>query len=169
MRLRYPPKFICDEMLLKLSRWLRIIGFDVTAPQQKSDKELAEISEKEDRTILTRDKDLSNRKGINAIRIRSDALDEQLKQILKEFPIDELPLLISRCPSCNGELLAVRSDNIDKNTKVDRNIPLRIVASFEFIYLCTQCTKSYWTGTHWDRITNRLQEIGVRSNLPCQP
>ena len=47
-------KFIADEMLGRLARWLRILGSDVLY-LNASDDELLLITEKEKRTLLTRD------------------------------------------------------------------------------------------------------------------
>ena len=169
MSLKIPPKFICDEMLKKLARWLRIIGFDVTDPQVKNDRQLAKISQEEGRIILTRDKDLSNMKEVFALRIYSDDLMEQLEQVLKEYPPKDSSSQITRCPSCNGELQAIRSDDVDRSLVDKRNIPKRILTSYDMIYLCTLCTKSYWTGSHWDQISDKLQKLGVDPLLPGLP
>ena len=54
-------KFLCDQMLGTLAKWLRIYGFDTFyANRDISDSELLDISKKENRILITRDKKSSN-------------------------------------------------------------------------------------------------------------
>lgn len=48
-------KFICDDMLGKLARWLKILGFDTYYEKDLPDNKLLKIALVEDRIILTRD------------------------------------------------------------------------------------------------------------------
>lgn len=161
-----PPKFICDEMLKKLTRWLRIIGFDVTDPIVENDRELANISRQEKRVLLTRDKDLSNMKDIDVLRITSDDLMEQLEQILCIFPLDNFSPIITRCPSCNGELSVQCTPKIDPSSTIMKNIPIDVLTGYDKVFHCNSCEKVYWTGSHWTRITGRLEKFGVYPILP---
>ncbi|MEM4222151.1 MAG: DUF5615 family PIN-like protein [archaeon] len=73
-------RFICDAMLAKLGRWLRMAGYDTKiASNKEKDEEILDKAIKEDRIILTRDKNLSRYKI--AIYITSDNLQEQLEHI----------------------------------------------------------------------------------------
>ena len=50
-------KFLCDEMLKGLARWLRAAGHDVVmAPDGTTDQVLIEHAHKEGRILLTRDR-----------------------------------------------------------------------------------------------------------------
>jgi len=52
-------KFLCDQMLGTLAKWLRLFGFDVFYTNNRlSDDELLQISTKEKRVIISRDKEL---------------------------------------------------------------------------------------------------------------
>jgi uncharacterized protein with PIN domain len=51
-------KFIADEMVGKLARWMRLAGCDTVYRNPISDKELVEIAQRENRIILTRDRKL---------------------------------------------------------------------------------------------------------------
>jgi uncharacterized protein len=53
-------RFLCDEMLRGLGRWLRAAGFDtVIAEQRLPDRVLARRSAEEDRVVLTKDRHLA--------------------------------------------------------------------------------------------------------------
>ena len=58
-------RFLADAMLGKLSKWLRIIGFDTLYYRDAEDDKLVELAIKENRQILTRKTSLRNRKDIN--------------------------------------------------------------------------------------------------------
>ena len=94
-------KFIADNMLGKLAKWLRFMGYDDLYPKSLADRELAQLSIKEDRYLLTRDKNLANMKKIKTLYIQSDNLDKQLKQVINEFNLQLNSKIFSRCPECN--------------------------------------------------------------------
>ena len=166
MRVEKAPKFICDEMLKKLARWLRILGFDTTDPSVKDDRELVCLSKNENRIILTRDKDLSNMKNAETLRVISDDLNEQLEQVFERFPPEKYPLQNTRCPSCNGELRSqwVRNGGGFNDQAFD--VPADVIRMHDRIFICNECTKVYWTGSHWDRIIERLRILNITPHLP---
>jgi hypothetical protein len=54
------PRFLCDEMLHGLGRWLRAAGYDtVIATRGLSDRELAARCAEERRVLLTKDRHLA--------------------------------------------------------------------------------------------------------------
>ncbi|HON80431.1 MAG TPA: Mut7-C RNAse domain-containing protein, partial [Spirochaetota bacterium] len=61
-RLRPAPlrltRFVLDVHLRKLARRLRLLGFDTDYDEHRDDPELAELSAKENRILLTRDRGL---------------------------------------------------------------------------------------------------------------
>ena len=79
-------KFLCDQMLGTLAKWLRIYGFDTFfASSQIKDEDLVEIAKNENRTLITRDKELiysAKRQNIKTIELKTTDLDEQIKQVL---------------------------------------------------------------------------------------
>lgn len=150
-------------MLIKMARWLRIMGIDVIVPQVEDDDQIFEIARSTGRILLTRDKELSLRRGIKAERIISDTLKAQLRQFLLAFEGIEGMMHGSRCPLCNGVLNVVSIDDLD--TEMAHRIPERVLDHNSRFYVC-QCGKIYWEGTHWSRINVFLSEIGVTPELP---
>ena len=57
-------RFIADEMLGRLAKWLRAIGYDTIYYSGGEDSGLVQQALEEDRTILTRDADLLKRKQV---------------------------------------------------------------------------------------------------------
>ena len=166
MEKRDTPRFLCDEMLKRLARWLRIMGYDVSDPEVGSDQEIIQMSKDENRIILTRDKDLSNNRSPEAIRIISDDLDSQIRELLERFPQEEFPPGNTRCPTCNGELSDRPPSSLVIYGKARMDIPEDVIREHEFVYVCTSCGKVYWIGSHWNGIRSRLDRFGVTPKLP---
>lgn len=152
--------YVCDEMLQKLARWLRIAGFDVLSPGGLQDAELADIAEEEERVLLTRDKDLARRKGPHTLRIISEDLEEQLDEVFSAYSPEVFPPGNSRCPMCNGKLDVVEREKIDDLTVSDQ-IPAKVARYHDHFYRCRECGKIYWIGKHWERIDELLSRFGI--------
>ena len=141
-------KFVADTMLGRLARWLRLLGFDVLYPNL-DDKELIKFAD--ERIILTRDKELGEKK--NVFLIKSVDVDEQLKQVINELK-PEIQNPLSRCSVCNQILIEV-----DKNS-VKNLVPERIYKSHDIFWRCPDCNKIYWKGSHYDKIVRKIKELG---------
>ncbi|MCE5260128.1 MAG: Mut7-C RNAse domain-containing protein [Chloroflexi bacterium] len=144
-------QFIADAMLGKLARWLRIMGNDTLYDTSLDDAELIRLARAEDRVLLTRDTDLAKRRGARIILLDSDALLEQLSQLLCLFPA--INTNVPRCPACNMPLSAI--------TKQEAwgNVPLYAFAENDSFSHCTGCGKYFWPGTQWRRIHTLLTGI----------
>ncbi|MFB3765165.1 MAG: Mut7-C RNAse domain-containing protein [Methanotrichaceae archaeon] len=134
-------RFIVDQMLLRLGRWLRLLGQDVANPYGGDDKELLKRAKEENRTLITRDKRLADScssAGVNCILIRSAKLEEQLGEMARlGIPLDLNP---SRCTICNSPLHKVEPSEKEK-------------------WICKGCGKLYWQGSHWKRIEETLKNL----------
>jgi len=51
-------RFVVDLMLMRLGRWLRLMGQDVANPGNGSDWEIRDQAAREHRTVITRDRRL---------------------------------------------------------------------------------------------------------------
>ena len=94
VRLRSKPmreiKFIADVSVDKLAKMLRSLGFDTLFRNDFTDKEIVELSLKEKRVILTRDKSiLKYRRVTHGYWIRNDDPDKQLKEVVSRFQLGE--------------------------------------------------------------------------------
>lgn len=149
-------KFLCDQMLGTLAKWLRVLGFDTFyANNTTTDDGLLQIAKSEKRTIISRDKELITRgkkKNLTTIEITSTYLDEQLNQVLKLIHIDE-QYVLSRCTLCNTILKA-----IEKN-QVEGKVPEKVFENNDKFWFCKKCDKYYWKGSHYEKIINKIEEI----------
>ncbi len=161
-----PLKFMADSMLGRLARWLRILGYDVVYEPSISDDDLIARALRENRIILTMDRELADRKSAkNALLLKSDDYKKQLKHVITHYKIDceshkaELSSCIfSRCVICNERL-----DSIEKE-KIKDKVPPYVYATHDEFDICPQCRRIYWSGTHRDNILKKLDEI-MRSSL----
>jgi len=142
-------RFVVDCMLGKLARWLRLSGYHVIYANL-TDEEILEISEREGRIILTRDKLLHAKAckyGVKSIYLHENDVISQLEQLIQELKIEihDSPEY-SLCPICGGEI-----SEIDQE-KAKNKVPQKIIQSKSRLYSCKDCGKIYWEGKHWNKI-----------------
>jgi len=144
------PRLVCDLMLGKLTRWLRIMGYDTIV--ESDDKKLKRMSTK--RIVLTRDKNLLTRKSVI---IKSLDIDGQLKEVVRTLKIQ--PRLAKvRCPLCNGLLEELGKNNVAAVSK-GTGVPKKVLSRQNKFWRCKSCGKYYWEGSHWKGIQKRIRKI----------
>ena len=144
-------RFICDEMFGSLARWLRIMGHDVLYLRDVDDDAIIEVANREDRFILTRDKDL-HRRYPHSLYINENNLVKQLRTVIETLRL-EVSLENSRCTVCNGCLSIVNRDEVR-----DLVPPFTYLNHDDFL-ICLECGKMFWKGSHWDRIKYFLENM----------
>jgi len=149
-------KFIADGMLGKLTRWLRILGQDVTYSNQFEDAELIAMAEKGRRTLLTRDSGLYQRaigKGIGTFYVEGRTEAEKLAELAKRF---DFPLTIdlnrSRCPRCNAKI------RLTPKKKLVGKVEKNTFIYYDEFWKCSKCGHIYWQGAHWNGIHATIEE-----------
>jgi uncharacterized protein with PIN domain len=131
-------RFLVDVMLMRLGRWLRLLGMDVANPPGTDDRELLELARREERTLMTRDRQLAEMcasAAVPCLLVQSSFLEEQLRE-LSALGL-ALELNPQRCTLCNVPLAAVT----------------------EQLWKCEGCGKLYWEGSHRRRMEETLQKI----------
>ncbi len=147
----YYVKFLADHMLGRLAKYLRFLGYDTFYPDGRmSDDEILIIAREEQRIILTRDRELALRSG--GFLVRSDDYHAQLKEVVNKFNLNADKML-TRCSVCNAILVPVAKE------EVKDKIPEYVYAHNKEFYLCPQCGRVYWYGTHTDKIKRVIEDI----------
>jgi uncharacterized protein len=150
-----PPRFLADSMVGRLATWLRVLGYDTEYAGKLEDAAIAGQAQREDRIVLTRDRELARRKNIRTLLIASEKVDEQLYEVVTACA--ELPEAgAARCPMCNGELALLPKG------EAAGLVPLYVYQTQERFWLCRGCGHVYWQGTHWEAIQARLETITQR-------
>lgn len=149
---RKEKKFIADNMLGRLARWLRMMGYDTLYVANGEDKEITRIAGSENRILLTRDRQLASRKGINSLYVEEIELEKQLKSVSNAFGLTFREETM-RCSECNGEL------NAEERNSVRGLVPDGVYERNELFYRCGLCGKIYWKGSHWKRIKEVMGNV----------
>ncbi len=145
-------KFIADTMLGRLAKWLRLLGYDTLYLPHADDPALARLARAQDRVLLTRDVELTRRRGFKHLLIESEKVEEQVAQVLRAFKLSAREAF-SRCVECNQRLEAVSKES------VRGIVPPYVFSTQERFRRCAQCGRVYWRGTHWARMVAQIEDL----------
>lgn len=146
-------RFLCDEMLVGLGRWLRIAGYDtVIAERGRNDRELVEQAHAEDRILLTRDRRLVEIRKANdrTIVLETVGIDAWAAELVHRLKLDWNHDPLSRCAVCNAVLE-------EASPALRGTLPTRIRTLEKPVNVCPRCGRLYWEGSHVRRIRRRLE------------
>jgi uncharacterized protein len=151
------PRLFADAMLGALARWLRALDLDTAYDPGLDDPELVERAHAEGRTILTRDRRLTERRlARNHLLIRSDVVDEQVRQVLDDLGLHpDSTRLLGRCLRCSTPL-----EPLDPEAARAR-VPPWVAHTQQEFRACPACGRVYWRGTHVERMAKRLERMGI--------
>ncbi|MFB6205173.1 MAG: Mut7-C RNAse domain-containing protein [Haloglomus sp.] len=146
--------FLVDAMLGKLATHLRLCGYDAAYAldehrDTEADDELLAAAREEDRTLLTRDRQLAARAGDRGLCLESRAVTEQLRELRDAGLALELAERPTRCGACNGPLVRVGEDDVRAAHAPDDRP----------VWACERCGQQFWRGSHWNRVAETLAAI----------
>ena len=148
------PKFAADCMLGKLSRWLRILGYDTTYFSYIADDHLLELCLKERRILLTSDRPLAERvENIQCVFLEEKELESQIVRLVSEADLDLDRETFTRCLLCNAPIEQVAPADVS-----DR-VPPHVLETHDRFHRCPKCDRVYWSGSHHARMTDRLSAL----------
>ncbi len=144
-------KFLCDEMLKGLAKWLRAAGYDTEiAKDGETDRELIRQARISKRLLITRDNKLMEfRNASDTVRLLHCTGTDNCAKFLKEkTSINWLYQPFSRCLLCNTLLIRIE-DVTEASVPNDvRDGPL---------FQCPDCKRIYWSGGHVQRMREKLE------------
>ncbi len=148
------PKFILDVHLGTLAKYMRMLGFDTLYRNNYKDEEIVDISLKEKRTILTRDRGILKRSKVtHGYWIRSSKTDEQIIEVIKRFDLKEEIKELSRCLLCNSLLRKISKEKV-----IDR-LPQKVKEYQSEFYYCKNCDKIFWKGSHYTKMKGIIERV----------
>jgi uncharacterized protein with PIN domain len=137
------------------------MGYDSKYEPDIQDDNLINLARKEERIIISRDKNLVKKAlkfGITSIFLRKKEETKQFREI-----IDKLNLKImeingdgARCPLCNTKTKPVNKNNV-KN-----KVPVKILEQNEKFWECEDCGKIFWEGSHIRNLQKFVSELNER-------
>ncbi len=147
----HAPKFAADRMLMRLARWLRLMGADVICDPALSGAEILRIARQEGRPLLTRDKRL--RTAPDVLYIESHLFRDQIREVMERYPFDPRRFAFTRCSTCNQILRQVSRE------AVVRSVPSFVYAAHDKFALCEQCNRVYWDASHVERAMREIDAL----------
>ena len=151
-------KFIVDNNVGKLAKWLRVMGYDTLFFNGSDDSGMIAIALAEDRVILTRDTQIMKRRVVTSgqlkvMLIQSDKPELQMQQVIDTLNLDYQFKPFSICLECN-QLLVERSKQQVKDL-----VPPYVFKTQSQYMECPACHRIYWRGTHWQAMTKKLEKF----------
>ena len=142
-------------MLGKLTRWLRMLGYDVEYSNKLDDAQLIATAKREQRTLLTRDLELyqqATTKGVTAFYLEGKTEAEKLAHLAKRFNIKlDIDMATSRCTKCNTRVKPTSKETV--TDKVEKST----FSYYDEFWECPKCGQIYWQGAHWTKIRKTLE------------
>jgi uncharacterized protein with PIN domain len=146
------PRFLCDEMLHGLGRWLRAAGYDtVIASGGLSDRSVAARCADEHRILLTKDRHLAATVtgAAPVVLLSGGGIDEAARALRSALDIDWQYAPFTRCIVDNKPLEAAPPHSATQ-------VPERSRAAGGPLRACPECGRLYWPGSHVRRMQQRL-------------
>ena len=130
------------------------MGFDTLYSNGYQDEELAEVSAREERILLTRDTRLLMRTIVGRGHcLRATDPAKQVLEVLEQF--DLIPLLtpFNRCMHCNALLRATSKEAVSH-----RLLP-ETKQHYDDFFICPACDRIYWKGSHYQRMQRFIESL----------
>lgn len=153
-------KFVCDEMLQGLGRWLRAAGYDTRiASNGEHDAELLQLARQEGRLFLTRDRKLlgAHREDADIIvLLQANDVPACIEELTARCGLNWCRAPFSRCLLCNAPLVGIGPE---QRASLKNQVPADVWTSRQPVLYCPVCRKLYWEGSHVRRMRKRLKEF----------
>ncbi len=152
------PKFVVDNNVGQLARWLRMMGYDAVFFSGSDDSDMVAIAWAEGRVILTRDTQIMKRRLITSGRLRailitSDEPERQITQVKDALNLEPRFKPFSICLECNQPLVERSRE------QVKERVPPHVFKTQDQYMECPVCHRLYWRGTHWQAMIRRLDRF----------
>jgi uncharacterized protein with PIN domain len=152
------PEFIVDQNVGKLTKFLRLLGYDTVFFKGLDDSEMIRIALAGNRIILTRDTLIFKRRiiisgKVKAILIEDSDIEKQIRQVVNSLNLLPQAKPFSICLECNRVLEPRTRD------EVKNRVPPYVWKTQKNFMECPECHRIYWQGTHWAQMKKRLAAL----------
>ena len=146
--------FILDVHLGKLTRYLRMLGFDATYDRDWDDVTIIDVSLRQHRIILTRDLGILKQSRVtHGYWLRNSEPRQQLQEVLHALDLRRQVKPFTRCMDCNGGIRPV------KKAAIREKIDPAIFQRFSEFRQCQACLKIYWRGPHYEEMFEQVGKL----------
>jgi len=148
-------KFLADSSLGRLSKWLRLLGYDTVYWRGEADRNFLRKAERQGRAVLTRRKDVLARQHPGLVLfVENDRVENQIEEVLEKLDLQPEPeKLFTLCLRCNESLREAAPD------EVRSLVPEYVFRTQKEFRVCPQCSRAYWSGTHRERALSTLRRL----------
>lgn len=155
-----PPRFIADAHLGGLARLLRLAGFDTLYDNRIEDAALVATAVREQRVVLTRDRELLKRRDVaEGCFVHALAPERQAVEIIRRLGLAPHARPFSHCLECNAALQEVAPEAAAKR------VPPAVRARYTHFSACPGCGRVYWEGSHWARMRARIDALLAQARV----
>lgn len=154
-------RFMVDHMVIKLGKYLRILGYDAIWDRKIRTHELITKANAECRVFLTRNTRLADQyPSPNRVFVLKETDPaRQFRAVVSQFKLDTRARLFSKCIRCNLALDPVR-DTESIRPLVHPNVYARNRQFFS----CPKCHTVFWRGSH---VRNTCRKLGLATGNGC--
>jgi uncharacterized protein with PIN domain len=145
-------RFLCDEMLKRLGRWLRAAGYDTLIQENGgADHLMLQVARRDGRLLITRDRKLMEFRNAadTVVLLHGNSLQECIDELTGRLQLNWLYQPFSRCLMCNTVLVEADAEAWNRLPRESR---LRVPK----LLSCSCCARVYWEGGHVRRMRARL-------------
>lgn len=147
-------RFVADAHLGGLARLLRMAGFDTLYDNGYRDDEIVAIAARDDRIVLTRDRELLKRRAVSrGCYLHAIKPEIQFRELFERLSLAPGAQPFSLCLHCN---LALRA--VDKALVLDA-LPPSVRELHKEFTTCEACRRVYWKGSHHKRMRALLDTL----------
>lgn len=161
-------RFIVDNNVGKLARWLRLIGYDTLLFKQKDDSMMISIALNEGRVVLTKDAEFMKRRLVTSGKLKAVLIKQmeprsQIREVVEALKLDYHFKPFSLCLECNQALVPRTRE------EVQSLVPPHVFITQTQYTQCPACHRVYWPGTHWQAMVRKLQDLQRESGTDHTP
>ena len=154
--------FLVDAMLGNIAKKLRLFGYDSEYFSDIDDSQLIEKAKTENRTIISRDRlltEAAKKSDVSAIYLSKENEIDQFLEIIDatHLELNEISGEKARCTKCNSTTSSI------SKSEIGDKIPQGVLEFNEKFWECDSCNQIYWEGTHIKNLQKFVQEIKLKS------
>jgi uncharacterized protein with PIN domain len=144
-------KFLVDQPLAGLAKWLRLCGLDAAVINFSAPKDLPLPTP--GTYLITRQAGFRHRRREDLLVLAANDPEDQVAEVFRVLKLSHRDLApLSRCGECNDLLVPVpREDALGL-------VPDYVYHTQAKFFQCPRCQRLYWPGSHPARIIAKIQE-----------
>lgn len=156
-------RFLADEHLGGLARFLRMLGFDTEHRPGLGDREICRLAAEEARVVLSRDRELLKCREIHlGCYVHERSTEAQLREVVQRFDLAPHARPFTLCLACNLPLGPATPE------QARAYAPQAKLAQYRDFRRCPGCARIFWQGSHFARMYRTLAPF-IPSDRPMTP